>query len=82
MLFKDITEHKKAEEALFESEEKYEQLVDKLPEMVFELDKTGRVIFANLRATEIIGYSKEELGKILMLIVLSPLRMLSVQGKI
>ncbi len=63
VLFKDITEHKKAEEALFESEEKYEQLVDKLPEMVFELDNRGRVVFANSRAIETIGYSKEELEK-------------------
>ncbi len=57
----NITERKKAEDALLESEVKYEQLVDRLPEMVFEIDLTGHVSFANLRAVEILGYSKAEL---------------------
>ncbi|MCW3995200.1 MAG: PAS domain S-box protein [Candidatus Bathyarchaeota archaeon] len=57
----DITDRKKAEEALLESEIKYKQLVDKLPEMVFEIDTQGHVTFANSRAIEVLGYSKEEL---------------------
>ena len=61
ILFRDISERKKAEEALLESEEKYKQLVDRLPEMIFEIDQKGRVAFANLRAVELLGYSKEEL---------------------
>ncbi|MGE5574769.1 MAG: PAS domain S-box protein [Ignavibacteria bacterium] len=56
----DITERKEAEEALKESEEKYRQLVDRLPNMVFEIDQYGRVMFANLRASELLGYSKAE----------------------
>ncbi len=61
ILFRDITERKRAEESLFESEEKYKELVDKLPEMVFEIDMKGCIIFANLRAVELMGYSKDEL---------------------
>ena len=57
----EITERKKVEESLRESDEKYRQVVDKLPEMVFEIDANGRVVFANLRAIEILGFSKEEL---------------------
>ncbi len=57
----NITERKKAEEALWESEVRYEQLVDRLPEMVFEIDLTGHIAFANLRAVELLGYSKDEL---------------------
>jgi PAS domain S-box-containing protein len=56
----DVTERKKAQEALIESEAKYEQLVNRLPEMVFEIDTKGKIVFANSRATEILGYSKEE----------------------
>ena len=59
---RDITERKKAEAALLESEEKYKQLVDRLPEMVFEIDPTGHVVFANQRAIDLTGYSKEEFG--------------------
>jgi len=57
----DITERKIAEEALKESEEKYRQLVDRLPDMVFEIDNKGRVLFANSRAINLLGYSKTEL---------------------
>lgn len=57
----NITERKKAEKAFFESEAKYEQLVDRLPEMVFEIDLTGHIAFANLKAVELLGYSKDEL---------------------
>ena len=61
ILFRDITERKKAEDHIKESETKYEQLVNRLPEMVFEINNRGRVVFANLRARELTGYSKEEL---------------------
>jgi PAS domain S-box-containing protein len=43
------------------SEAKYQQIVEKLPEMVVELDNRGKVIFANQRALELTGYTKEEL---------------------
>ena len=57
---RDITERKKAEEALLESEEKYKQLVDRLPEMIFEIDSRGNVVFANSKALEVLGYSAGE----------------------
>jgi PAS domain S-box-containing protein len=57
----EITERKKAEDALLESEAKYEQLVNRLPEMVFEINTEGKIVFANSRVTEILGYTKEEL---------------------
>ncbi len=60
-LCRDISVREKAEEALRESEQKYKQLVERLPEMVLEIDTTGRVIFVNPRVIEITGYSKAEL---------------------
>jgi PAS domain S-box-containing protein len=60
----DITERKKAEEALRESEKKYRQLIETLQEGVWAIDKDANTTFVNLRMAEILGYTVEEmLGK-------------------
>ncbi len=61
ILFRDISERKKAEEELGASEQKYRNLVDKLPEMVIEINAERQVVFANATALETLGYAKEEL---------------------
>jgi PAS domain S-box-containing protein len=63
-LCQDISDREKTEMALRESEEKYEQLVEGLPEMVLEVNTQGQVTFANSKVVEMTGYSKEELMKI------------------
>jgi two-component system, sensor histidine kinase and response regulator len=45
----DITEHKRAEEALRESEAFYHSLVENLPQNIFRKDLEGRFTFANQR---------------------------------
>jgi PAS domain S-box-containing protein len=60
---RDITERKKTEEKLRESEEKFKELTELLPEAVFEIDLKGRFTFANKKALEISGYSLEELNR-------------------
>ena len=60
---RDITDRKKAEEALRIKEERYRNLADSLPEIVFETDINGKVVFANQRGFEITGYTEEDLGK-------------------
>jgi len=58
----DITERKKAEEKLKESEEKYRNLVETSWMGLLELDvKKGGVIYINPRLLEIVGYTKDEL---------------------
>ena len=48
-------------EALRESEEKFRELVDLLPLMVFESDERGEMTFANRRAFELLAYEVQDL---------------------
>ncbi len=63
ILFRDITERKKTEETLKIEKERFRSLADSLPEIVFETDANGNLLFANASGFEITGYSKEEFDK-------------------
>jgi PAS domain S-box-containing protein len=58
---RDITERKRAEEALVKSEEKYRTILENIQEGYFEVDLSGNFTFFNDSLCRIIGYSKEEL---------------------
>jgi diguanylate cyclase (GGDEF)-like protein/PAS domain S-box-containing protein len=55
----DITERKKAELALKQSEERYSALFDSSLELVYVLDFEGAFLDANRATLELIGYSEE-----------------------
>jgi len=55
----DITPLKRAEAALRESEEKFRNLAEQSPNMIF-INNRGRVVYANPRCEECMGYAKEE----------------------
>jgi PAS domain S-box-containing protein len=55
----DITERKKAEEALKDSEGKFRNLAEKSPNMIF-INQKGRVVYANRKAEDSMGYMREE----------------------
>ncbi len=58
---KDITERKRVEEALRQSEEKYRNILESIEEGYYEVDLTGNFTFLNPSACRIHGYPKEEL---------------------
>jgi PAS domain S-box-containing protein len=57
----DITEHKKAEEALQESEERFRSVVENSHDGVLIVDDNFRLVYANDELCHIFGYSKEEI---------------------
>jgi diguanylate cyclase (GGDEF)-like protein/PAS domain S-box-containing protein len=61
-VIRDITDRKRAEEALQESEARYRQLVEYAPTAIYEVDMTsGKFLSVNDVMCEYLGYSREEL---------------------
>ncbi len=63
VIINDITERLQAEEELRESEEKFRQLADLLPQTVFETDERGNLTFANRIAFDLFGYTSGDFEK-------------------
>ncbi|MCX6306804.1 MAG: PAS domain S-box protein [Bacteroidetes bacterium] len=58
--FEDITERKRVEKALFDSNQRYSTLVHKLPDLII-IHRKGKIIFANDAALAVMGTSLEEI---------------------
>lgn len=56
-------ERKKAEESFRESEERFRELSELLPQIVFEMDLKGELKFVNKAAFQHFGYSENEFNK-------------------
>jgi PAS domain S-box-containing protein len=59
-MIQDITERKKTQEALRESENMYKSLVGNVPAIIFTIDLEGKITFVSQRVEEILGYESAE----------------------
>lgn len=79
---RDITERKRIEQDLIESERKFRDLAGLLPQVIFELDLEGRITYVNQSAYQAFGYTPEELqrGIIFTQVILPEDRMQAIQN--
>ena len=60
-IFHDITDHKRALEALRESEQRLSDIIDFLPDATFAVDREGKVIAWNRAMEEMTGVSRNDM---------------------
>ncbi len=57
----DITDRKKADEALKESEAKYRRIIETANEGIWMTDTQGKAVFVNQKMADMLGYTREEI---------------------
>src|SRR5262249_49753565 len=60
-LVQDVTEQKRAERALRDSEERFRRIVEIAVEGIWIIDATAKTTFVNDRIAAILGYSRDEM---------------------
>jgi len=58
-ILRDITQRKRAEQALRESEGKFRSFSEQSPNMIF-INARGRVVYVNQQSVDVMGYTREE----------------------
>ena len=61
LLFEDVTEHKRVEEALSKSKERYRDLVENLNDVVYSTDNKGVITYISPVIESLSGYSTKEI---------------------
>jgi len=60
---RDVTEHKRMEETLRQSEERYRTILEEMEEAYFEVDLAGNYTYVNDANCRVLQYSREEMLK-------------------
>ena len=66
-LEKEIAERKLVEQALIESKQKYKDLVELLPETIFEADFSGKIVYLNDTGFRLFGYQHSDLDTYILI---------------
>jgi PAS domain S-box-containing protein len=59
-VIRDISDRKRVEEELRESENRYKSLVGNVPDIIFTIDLEGKITFVSQRIKELLGYESAE----------------------
>jgi PAS domain S-box-containing protein len=65
--------HQKSEDDLLKQSHIFEKFAEMLPEMIYEVDLKGRVLYGNTHGLKFFGYTKEDIAKGLYLSEVFPL---------
>ncbi len=60
---RDITDIKKTQKALRDSQERFRELAELLPETIFEMDPNGNLTFVNHKAFDHFGYTQQDFNR-------------------
>jgi PAS domain S-box-containing protein len=71
-VMRDVTEKKRAERALQESEAKYRAIVETSPNIIWEIDPYGKFTYISPQGGILLGYSKNELENTSILDLIPP----------
>ncbi|MHC4455617.1 MAG: PAS domain-containing sensor histidine kinase [Planctomycetota bacterium] len=62
-IWRDITDIKKIQKALRDSQERFRELAELLPETVFEMDANGYLTFVNHKTFDHFGYTQQDFNR-------------------